>query len=295
MTGTPLAQSPLDIYAQYRFLAPEVFGTNYTNFKNQYANWRLMLNGIPILDKANPYKNLDELHKKMYSCAFRCEAQLDLPPTRDIIVNFDMPTATEKHYHHIKKEGVLRLNGGVVDATHALTLIIREQQMTSGYLPVETDTNIKVEKIDTAREEALKDLLEDFDIEENIVIFARFRKDISNIREVCTSTGRKVFEVSGKENTLKSWDKGVLIVQIGAGAEGIDLTKAHYCIYYTLTHSLSQYQQSRARVHRPNQKHAVTYYILQSKMKRGKTIDTHIYEALQNNEDLIQKIMLGNL
>jgi SNF2 family DNA or RNA helicase len=36
-TGTLLAQTPLDVYAQYRFLNPAVFGTNFDNFCSRYT------------------------------------------------------------------------------------------------------------------------------------------------------------------------------------------------------------------------------------------------------------------
>src|SRR5690606_8984510 len=37
LTGTPAHNSPLDIYAQYRFLDPGIFGTNFKRFKERYA------------------------------------------------------------------------------------------------------------------------------------------------------------------------------------------------------------------------------------------------------------------
>ena len=37
LTGTPMPHSPLDIYAQFRFLDPRVFGNSYVRFRNRYA------------------------------------------------------------------------------------------------------------------------------------------------------------------------------------------------------------------------------------------------------------------
>ncbi|WP_461365392.1 SNF2-related protein, partial [Candidatus Darwinibacter acetoxidans] len=37
LTGTPAHNSPLDVYAQYRFLDPGIFGTNFSAFRNRYA------------------------------------------------------------------------------------------------------------------------------------------------------------------------------------------------------------------------------------------------------------------
>jgi len=78
VTGTPLSQSPLDIYAQYRFLDPSIFGTNYNNFKEEYANYEKHNGGYPVLNKKTPYKNLDILEKKMFSVALTSLYQIRL-------------------------------------------------------------------------------------------------------------------------------------------------------------------------------------------------------------------------
>lgn len=37
LSGTPMANSPLDVYGQYRFLDRSIFGTNHERFLQQYA------------------------------------------------------------------------------------------------------------------------------------------------------------------------------------------------------------------------------------------------------------------
>lgn len=297
MTGTPLAQSPLDIYAQYRFLQPEIFGTNFDVFKGRYANLIPMQGGFSILNKKNPYKNKEELHDKMFSCAFQAEVVQNLPETMDITVEFDLSPAAQKHYKELRREGVLELKEGDVTAGNVLAVMTRLQQLCSGYLPVEDENgDKKIVDIDTSRREALRELLEDIPPDEPIVVFAKYRKDIKNIRKVVNELGRKSSELSGARDTMHNWEAGktqVLVVQITAGAEGINLTRARYNIYYTPTHSLMQYLQSRKRSHRPGQTRGVVYYKLVSKMKKGTTIDENIYKALDNNQEIISEIMNG--
>lgn len=297
MTGTPLAQSPLDIYAQYRFLEPSIFGTQYNSFQNRYANMTPMPGGFSILNKSNPYKNYEELHDKMFSCAFHIEIDQSLPATQDIFVEFDLSPTAQKHYKELRKEGVLELKEGDVTAGNVLAVMTRLQQLVSGYLPIEDeDGNKKMLEIDDSRRLALKEILEDIPPEEPVVIFTKYTKDIKNVRKVVNELGRKSSELSGKRDTMHNWEAGktqVLVVQITSGAEGINLTKAKYNIYYTPTHSLMQYKQSRKRSHRPGQTRPVIYYKLVSKMKKGKTIDETIYEGLDNNEEVIAKVMRG--
>jgi len=292
ITGTPLAQSPLDIYAQYRFLDPTIFGTRYDDFKHRYANF---VYGQNFLDKKEPFKNLDELHEKMFSCAFLATSDLELPPTQDILIDFDLPSKTQKYYTEFQKESCLIFKDGSVVAENVLSSILRLQQLCSGYLPIDTAEKIKkIEEIDRARINTLKELMEDFDPEEPLVIFCKYRIDINNIHELCKELKITASEVSGKADNLAEWQSGktkVLIAQIKSGSESIDLTRARYCIYYSLDFSLSAWKQSRKRVHRPNQTRSVVYYILVAKHKKCKTIDEKILESLQNNENIIESIM----
>lgn len=296
-TGTLLAQTPLDVYAQYRFMNPTIFGTNYENFCSRYTKvdiYKTMRLGYTVLDENEPYINLDDLRKQIMSCAFSVDAELDLPPTRDIPVEFDISPKIARMYAEVQKEGVLEMEKGTMEINNALSLVLRLQQLTSGFIQLEDECgNRSIQVIDEARCKALEDLLIDLPQNEPVVIFARFRQDIKNIRRVCKDTNRTYSEISGACDEYDDWDAGktsVLIVQIESGAEGLDFTRAKYAIYYTLTHKLWQYTQSRKRLHRPGQTNEVTYYFLLGKLRRGKSVDEGILDSLNKNEDFIQKV-----
>lgn len=300
-TGTLLAQTPLDVYAQYRFVDPTVFGTNYDNFCSRYTNvdvYKTMRFGYTVLDENEPYINLTDLNERIMSRAFSVDAELDLPPTHDINIEFDMSPKVEKIDKDIRKEGAVELSHGTLEINNALSLVLRRQQLSSGFIQLEDEYgNRSIEVIDDARSKALEDLLTDFDKDEPIVVFARFRQDIANIQKVCVGLGRSFSEISGRTDEYDDWDAGktsVLIVQIESGAEGLDFTRAKYAIYYTLTHKLWQYTQSRKRLHRPGQKNPVTYYFLTSKLRKGKSVDEEILDSLNKNENYIQKVMRGD-
>ena len=297
-TGTLLAQTPLDVYAQYRFMNPEVFGTSFEKFRGQYTKLdvqKSMKLGYEVLDKKEPYINLDELNSKIMSCAFKVDAELDLPPTRDIIVEVDLPSKVESIYKEIEKEGAVELAAGTLEIDNVLVTALRLQQLTSGFIKLEDeDGNKHIEMLSKAKADALEDLLMDLPQEEPVVVFAKFVQDIKNIRKVCKGLGRKYSEISGRKDEYDDWDAGktsVLIVQIESGAEGLDFTRARYAVYYSLTHKLWIYTQSRKRLHRPGQNHEVTYYFLQAKRSKGKSVDEGILDSLNNNEDYIQRVM----
>lgn len=299
VTGTPLAENPTDVFAQYKFLDPTIFGTNLGNFRDEYEVIDPIMTariGHRILDKEHPYKNLDKLHEKMFSCAFYIESSVELPEQTDIEHKFTMPPKTEKLYHQVFKEKVAEMNGLWLSSDNVLTTVLRLQQITSGYAAVENiDTKEqKILNVDHARMEALKSLLEDFPEGEPVVIFARFKKDLKNIHKVCRELGLKSSEVSGSKDTLKEWKSSatqILAVQYSSGSESIDLTRARYCIYYSQTQRLALYEQSRKRIHRPGQTRPVVYYHMIETMKKGLTIDEKMYQALMTKQDIVKYVM----
>ena len=299
VTGTPLAEKPTDIFAQYKFLDPSIFGTTLGRFQEEYENLDPVMTakiGHRILDKNEPYKNLDKLREKMFSCAFYIESSVELPKQTDIEYKFHMPTKTEKLYHQVFKERVAELNGMWLESDNVLTTILRLQQITSGYAKVEdiTTKEQKILNIDTARRDELKELLPQFPEGEPVVVFAVYKKDLKNIKRTCAELGYSYSEVSGSVDTLKEWKQGktqILGVQYSSGSESIDLTRAHYCIYYSLTQRLALYEQSRKRIHRPGQTKPVVYYHLIETMKKGLTIDEKMYQALKNKKDIVEYVM----
>lgn len=298
VTGTPAAENPMDIYAQYRFLDKSIFGTSYSKFKERYQNLDTQASmklGFPVLDKEQPYIHLDELHDKMFSCAFYAESSIKLPKQFNVITPYTVDSRTEKLYKELEKEGALMCKQGYMEVENVLSMSLRKQQLLSGSVRVETDDKQHKDiKVSDSRIEVLEELLQQFSSSEPIVVFAVFRRDLTKIRELCKKLKRGYSEISGKENTQHEWDAGktsVIGVQYSSGSESIDLTRARYCIYYSLTHSLALYEQSKKRIHRPGQTRSVIYYHICAKMSKKKTIDEHILHALKNKQDVVEYLM----
>jgi hypothetical protein len=137
MTGTPLHHSPLDVFAQYRFLDTAVFGTSFARFKAQYA---VEVNAGKFL-RVVGFKNETELADKMHAIAFRVSDDvLDLPespPANDRLI--DLEPATRKVYDQFERDLVLEVGTGAVTASNVLVRFLRLQQITSGYLPLIDD------------------------------------------------------------------------------------------------------------------------------------------------------------
>lgn len=295
VTGTPLAENPIDVYAQYRFLDPSIFGTNFNVFKSRYQNVDIqatMSAGFTVLDKKEPYINLDELHEKMFSCAFYAKPDIDLPKQRNIIWDFDLPPKVRKLYKQLSKDKVLQFPQGLLEVDNALAMVTRKLQLVSGFVKViELRSNIPhLLKVDETRAEQLKEILEGLPPEEPVVVFAKYTHDLRMIKRVCESIHRGYSEVSGQQDSEQIWQKGdtsVLGVQYTSGSESLDFTRARYCIYYGLTHSLALYLQSKKRIHRPGQTRSCVYYHIVA----NDTIDVQIIEALKQKKDIVEYVM----
>lgn len=300
MTGTPLAERPEDVYAQYRFIDRGIFGTNYDEFQARYVNIDLKASAgknYIVKDKKQPYKNLDELREKMFSCAFSMPPTIKLPDTNSMTVEVPMPSKLSRLYLELREEGAAELGEGFLTIDNILAQSVRLQQVTSGYLALEDDEGNKwLERVSTYRRTALLKYLRGLPESEPVVIFAKFKKDLLSVRKVAERLGYGYSEVSGRENTLSDWKAGktrFLGVQYGSGAEGINLTRSHICVFYSLEQSLAKYDQAIKRIHRPGQKKPCLYVHFTAVMEGERTIDQKIMASIESKKSLVELIMSG--
>lgn len=295
LSGTPMANSPLDVYGQYRFLDPSIFGTNHYLFLQEYA-----IMGGPERRFIVGFKNQRKLNEKFRSIAYSCKMSdiankiklpNALPETRRLV---SLPAADMRTMKELNREFVAECGSGHVVVNNVLTKLVRLQQITSGFCYTQENVLLdkELQELNTAKEDTLADMLEDLDPRENVVVFCIFRHDLEAIHRAAGKNGRKCFELSGSENTLDGWkstEGAVIAVQIQAGSEGIDMTKANHAVYFSIPHSLAMYNQSRARLYRPGQTRPVSFCHL---LAEG-TIDEALYKSLIKKEDVIESIKEG--
>ena len=284
LTGTPMPHSPLDIYAQYRALDKRVFGTSNHRFRSRYA----VIGGYSGREVVG-YQNLGELEERFRGIAYQVSAEeaLELPPTNDVHHTVEMGAKGRRIYGGMERDFLADLGEGrIATAANALARLLRLQQITSGFTSTEDGDLVA---IDDSKANHLGDVLEDLPRDEPVVVFARFRADLDVIVETARRGGRGAFEVSGRAKQLEEWRAGggVLAVQIQAGGLGLDLSMARYCIYYSLGFSLGDYLQSRARLHRPGQRHPVSYLHIVA----TDSVDEKVIDSLQRKEDVIGEIL----
>ena len=298
LSGTPMANSPLDVYGQYRFLDPEIFGTNHGRFMEEYA-----IMGGPERRFVVGFKNQKQLNEKFRSIAYTCSMRdvsqrLKLPESLPSVVReVQLPAKDMKTMRELSKEFIAECStGNAIIVNNVLTRAIRMQQMAAGFcLTVEEPgAPAKVEELNTTKADALLDYMEDINPDEKVVVFCQFKHDLTAIGSIASKAGRQPFEMSGAKNELEAWkvsNGGILAVQIQAGAEGVDMTCSNHAVYYTLPYSLALYDQSKARLYRPGQLRPVSF----THLIAGGTIDELIYQSLVHKRNLIDAIREGSL
>jgi len=287
LTGTPAPHSPLDIWSQYHFLDPSIYGTSFHKFRARYAQCD---------DYNRPYNwiNGKEMNDLFYSIAFRVMATdvLDLPDRKNVNLYCTFEPSAQRIYNEMKKEMIVELKEGTITAANAAVKLLRLLQITGGYAPTdESDYERKI-CVSKAKATLLGDLLDDLGQDEPIIVFGVFHKDMDVIREVAESKGRSVSEVSGrtKRDQLDDWCAGrtnVLAANIRSASLGLDLTRARYAVYYSPGYSAGDFDQSGRRIWRHGQDKSVTYYRLQV---RG-TADEGAYKALDGKLSLVEAVL----
>ena len=285
LTGTPMAV-PFDVFGQYRFLDPGVYGTSWHAFQHRYA---VMNKFFP--SKVEEWQNQDELAERFSTIAYQVDSSvLDLPEVLHERRVVTLSPEAQKIYDDLEAELCAEVGAETVTAANALVKVIKLREVTSGFV-IHDDSSVST-VVDHSKAEALRDILEDIG-SEPVVVFCVFRHELRAVQGVCETLGKQYGELSGSDKGGLT-DRGtmgpdidVLGAQIQSGGVGIDLTRARYAIYYSVDFDPILYKQSLARVHRPGQERPVVYFHLLAE----NTIDFAVYGALERKESVTDAVL----
>ncbi len=280
LTGTIITNKALDVFSQYKFLNPRIFGQSFFAFRNRYFDMTGYGNHTPVLKLSTE----NELIERLHSIAFRATKAecLDLPDTTDIIRHVDLEPHAIKIYRDLVKDSYAELSKGEITVTNVLTRLLRLSQLTGGFIG--SDEDGKVQQISEAKMQALKDLVESAQNEgQKLVIIARF---VPELDAICKFLDKFTTEKDDDGNPLPCYSliKGgvkdrpaqverfqhdprvrFFVGQIATAGLGITLTAAKTMVFYSLDYSMSNFEQAKARIHRVGQKQdctALHYYSL---------------------------------
>ena len=298
LTGTAITNKELDIYSEYRFRDPEIFGRSFYAFRSRYFSMGGYGGYVPQFRK----EMSDEFLQKLHSIAFRVRKEecLDLPPITEEVRTIDLEPAARDLYDQIEEESYADLKKSEVTAINVLTRILRLSQITGGFL---TDDDRKNHAVSSAKLDALSDILETMQSENRkLVIIARFIPELDAIEALLKKKGIEYSVVRGgvtnRDEQVRRFQQEescrVFVGQIQAAGMGITLTAASTMVFYSLSYNMADFDQAKARIHRVSQTENVHYIYLCCRS----TIDRKVLRALRNKIDLARALVddyrLGN-
>lgn len=292
LTGTAIANKAIDIFSQYKFLEPKIFGKSFYTFRNHYFDMVGYGNHTPILKES--MKN--ELKNKIHSIAFVAKKSecLDLPKTTEIVRKIELEPSAMNTYKHLVRDSFAELQNSEVTVTNVLTKILRLSQLTGGFLG-DNEGN-KVHQISKVKLNALEDIIDDVTSSgKKLVVMARFIPEIAAIKKLLIDKGLRFSIITGEIKNRadeiakfqNDTDVLVFVGQIATAGLGITLTAASTMVFYSLDYSMSNFEQAKARIHRTGQKENCTYiYLIASN-----TVDEKIMKALKNKVNLAKSLI----
>lgn len=255
LTGTPVKNSPLDVYNILEWLGPCESGfADHSSFRKYYGTFDTAPTGHDILIG---FQNLPILQERMARKSYYIsleEAQPDLPEKTYDVIEVPMTEIQDKAYKKLQTQLALEIEAEMSGGMHRqmmvtciLTKLLRLSQITSGFATwdkiVDPDNGDIVqpsywEPLDDVNPkiEAVLDMLLTKQKHEKTIIWANWIPDIEYLKHVCDAhnIGSVVFRGLHKGYTdamraeavrqfNEDRDIGVFIGTQGSGGTGLNL------------------------------------------------------------------------
>jgi len=293
MTGTPVANNPLDVWSIMDWIRPGHLHPNFYAFRSRYCDIYTGA-GFPIIKR---FRNMDELKKKVDRYSYRVlkEECLDLPEKIFIRREFDLSPEERRVYKGMADDMIAEVGDHKIAASIAIVKLMRLQQITGGFIQNMVGSQLQVHATGVSKLKNLEELLEELG-DKKVLVWAKFKEEVRLIAELCRSLGRVAYRFTGDETTEEREQavrdfqsvegNQVFVGTAAAGGMGITLTAASYCVYYSNSFSLTDRLQSQDRIHRLGQGNTCVYYDLVARQ----TVDAYILNKLEKKVELSDQI-----
>ena len=294
MTGTPLMNSPMDLYVILKWLGYESHA--FYSFKQHYC----VMGGYGGYEIVG-YKNLDQLTAQVREIMLRRlkSEVLDLPEKIyvDDIVEMDGKQAVM--YKEVEAGLKADYINGDIDLTNPLSALIRLRQ-TTGYPGILSDGITESAKLDRM-EELVENCTSN---DEKVIIFSNWTQMTDAICNKLKSSGHNVGVITGEtpdssrqeivDVFQNSSDLSVLVGTIGAMGTGLTLTAATTVIFVDEPWNKALFDQAVDRAHRIGQKNNITIYSIMCKDTIDERIHNLIYKKGAMSDAIIDGKVVGN-
>ena len=292
MTGTPLLNSPLDLYIILKWLGYESHA--FYSFKNHYC----VMGGFGGYEVVG-YKNMDQLTSQVREIMLRRMKSevLDLPDKTYIDEIVEMSPQQTSIYDNIESSLKIELASGTLDLSNPLSVLIRLRQAT-GWTGIVSDTvaeSAKLDRMEEIVEEAVSN-------NNKCIIFSNWTQMTDVIYEKLKIYNPAIITGGTKDSERQTMvDKfqtdpscHVIVGTIGAMGTGLTLTAGSTVIFVDEPWNRALFDQAVDRAHRIGAKSNVAIYSIMCKDTIDEKIHNLIYKKGVMSDAIIDGKVVGS-
>lgn len=258
-TGTPVNRDIGSLWSLLHGIEPVWFPakTKYLDYfaetsTNHFGGFEV--HGIKPTTQEQFFKIVDPLMRRIPK-----EAALPhLPPVLPVQIRHTVMGAKQrKAYDEMERDMIAQLNDLLV-APNPLSQLIRLNQFASAHAEVTDEGQMRL-SLPSVKVDDLVDLLDEMGDEEPLVVAAVSRQLIELAAEKLTKLKISFGLITGsqsqyeRDQAVQRFQNGsirVIMLTLGAGAEGLTLTRSRTMLFMQESYSEIQNAQARDRVHR---------------------------------------------
>jgi SNF2 family DNA or RNA helicase len=256
LTGTPIANSPEDIWTLMRFVSPVDFPAK-TRFMERYALQSFNVFGFMEVAGLKS-ETRDELFKILDPRMIRRTKAAVLPqlPPKTFSTRYvEMGPKQKKPYEEMRKEMMADLQGGILLAGNPLVRATRLIQFASATGEMREEQLILTDP--SCKVDALEEIAEELG-DQRAVVFAESRQLIEIAARRLAEAKYRVAQVTGaiaahdRAFNVTSFNEGkldLLLLTLGAGGEGLSFPGCSVGIFLQRSWSMVKNLQAEDRIH----------------------------------------------
>lgn len=290
LTGTPTSNGLMDLWAEIGILdGGERLDRFIGRFRDAYFKAGSMNPSTGVVFSYVPRPGAEEqIYEKISDMTISMKAldYLDMPECVYVNHEVELNTQERKLYDQLKKDLIIPLEDGDIDAANAASLSNKLLQMSNGAV---YDENGETRVIHQRKLEKLEDLIESAN-GQPVLIAYWFKHDRQRIWEHLTACGYSPRDIRESKD-IQEWNDGkipVALIHPASAGHGLNIQSGgHILIWFGLTWSLELYQQTNARLWRQGQKETVTIHHIVTK----NTVDEDVLSALASKDVTQEKLI----
>lgn len=284
ITGTPVANKPLDLWAQFYFLDNgKLLGESYKDFEKVYS---VDLKNDDVSEQKDRFNNLRAIISSNSIRRLK-EDVLELPEKIYIEKYVQLEGQQKKIYDQVKDELYIEITNidgkKIIDESDVLLKkLLRLAQIASNPFLIDKayiETPAKFPLLDTL----IKNILEH---KEKVIVWSCFVDNIRILYKRYRELGSLMLygniPIEKRGEIVKQFRNNdgfrILVANPAAAKEGLTLTSANNAIYLDRNFNLTDYLQSQDRIHRISQTKECKIYKLIAKNTIDEYIDNIIYK-----------------